>query len=396
MIDVKTKYEFWQNNLTNAEWIGYVDSQKGPTEKWQDSWTEVARDRVHNLDLSIPEHKAIYASTLRTHIMFGEVNWKCERVPNEQFNFINNSDGNSFLIPSTPDINLKVYKDNKGLRTIGIGFNMDRPEARFEWEAALGKDVSFDIHSDLKTKIPITKEQAYQLLDYSIQTREQELSKIFPDWMLLKPNEKITIISIYYNSPSLVGPKFKYNIKEYINTGDELYLEKAFFEIKHQSNPKKNRNGEEISIQTRKAVQERMDREALMLESYKCPLYSKPKDTPIPDNASIQIIPGKTVVPRAGELAIDEQELNNYGEKKQYYIWRTKGDDKVRMKHKFFEDKIFHIDTPPSIGHPGEDYNCRCIRDFNIPSFVRVKHYSGKIIRKHITNLFNIPGFCIK
>ena len=34
--------------------------------------------------------------------------------------------------------------------------------------------------------------------------------------------------------------------------------------------------------------------------------------------------------------------------------------------------------------------------DFNIPRFVQVKHYSGKIIRKHISDLLEIPGFCIK
>jgi len=102
------------------------------------------------------------------------------------------------------------------------------------------------------------------------------------------------------------------------------------------------------------------------------------------------------VIPRVGVLAINENELDIHGNKKQYYIWRTKQDDKVRPKHEFFEGKIFHIDVSPSIGHPGDDYNCRCVRDFNIPDFVQTKHFFSEIIRKHITNLFDIPGFCIK
>lgn len=55
MMYFKTKYRFWQNNLTKEEWNDYVNNQKGPTEQWQDAWTEIARDRVHNLDLSISD-----------------------------------------------------------------------------------------------------------------------------------------------------------------------------------------------------------------------------------------------------------------------------------------------------------------------------------------------------
>lgn len=395
MTYLKTKYQFWQNNLTTEEWTDYVDSQKGPTEKWQDAWTQDARDRVHNLDLSIPEHTDIYYSTLRTHIMFGEVNWEFISANSKDFDFIDSDKYKTFQLPKNPIIDLHIYKDNKRLKTIGIGFNMDRPEARAEWQAALDNQVSFDdVYNE---EVNITKEQAYMLLDYAIKLREQELNRKFgADWSLLKPNEKITITSIYYNSPSLVGPNFTTNIKQYIRTSEKQYLKKAFFEIKHQSNPKKYRDGEEILITTRTSVQKRMDREASMLKSYECLLYSKPSDTPIPHNSSIKIIPGKTVLPRFGKLKIDEENLDDYGNKKSYYIWRTQGDNKVRLKHEFFEGKIFHIDNPPSIGHPGEDYNCRCLRDFNIPNFVQIKNNSDRIIRKHITSLFELPGFCIK
>jgi uncharacterized protein with gpF-like domain len=66
------------------------------------------------------------------------------------------------------------------------------------------------------------------------------------------------------------------------------------------------------------------------------------------------------VIPRVGVLAINENELDIHGNKKQYYIWRTKQDNKVRPKHEFFEGKIFHIDVSPSIGHPGDDYSVAC------------------------------------
>ncbi|MET0155760.1 MAG: phage minor head protein [Rickettsiales bacterium] len=46
-----------------------------------------------------------------------------------------------------------------------------------------------------------------------------------------------------------------------------------------------------------------------------------------------------------------------------HYIWRTSGDDKVRPSHAANEGKIFAGEDPPETGHPGEDYNCRCIAE---------------------------------
>lgn len=45
-----------------------------------------------------------------------------------------------------------------------------------------------------------------------------------------------------------------------------------------------------------------------------------------------------------------------------YYIWRTRGDDKVRTAHAENNGRIFAWDNPPT-GNPGEDYNCRCLAE---------------------------------
>jgi SPP1 gp7 family putative phage head morphogenesis protein len=42
------------------------------------------------------------------------------------------------------------------------------------------------------------------------------------------------------------------------------------------------------------------------------------------------------------------------------YRWRTTGDDAVRPSHQALDGKIFSWDDPPEVGHPGEDYQCRC------------------------------------
>lgn len=43
-----------------------------------------------------------------------------------------------------------------------------------------------------------------------------------------------------------------------------------------------------------------------------------------------------------------------------HYIWRTRSDGKVRAAHAANNGRIFSWDNPPPMGHPGEDFNCRC------------------------------------
>lgn len=44
------------------------------------------------------------------------------------------------------------------------------------------------------------------------------------------------------------------------------------------------------------------------------------------------------------------------------YVWRTALDERVRPKHREKEGKIFDWANPPEdTGHPGYDYNCRCV-----------------------------------
>jgi len=48
----------------------------------------------------------------------------------------------------------------------------------------------------------------------------------------------------------------------------------------------------------------------------------------------------------------------------QEYIWRTSLDERVRQSHRTKEGKKFRWDKPPlDTGHPGEDYQCRCVAE---------------------------------
>lgn len=52
------------------------------------------------------------------------------------------------------------------------------------------------------------------------------------------------------------------------------------------------------------------------------------------------------------------------------YIWRTQVDDRVRKDHWERDGKIF--DDRSEDVHPGKDYGCRCIAEYNIPVWVNI------------------------
>lgn len=43
------------------------------------------------------------------------------------------------------------------------------------------------------------------------------------------------------------------------------------------------------------------------------------------------------------------------------YQWSTSGDERVRDTHQANDGKIFSWSDPPATGHPGDDFNCRCV-----------------------------------
>ena len=46
------------------------------------------------------------------------------------------------------------------------------------------------------------------------------------------------------------------------------------------------------------------------------------------------------------------------------YIWQTAGDERVRPNHRSKDGKKFKWSNPPAdTGHPGQDYQCRCVAE---------------------------------
>ena len=72
------------------------------------------------------------------------------------------------------------------------------------------------------------------------------------------------------------------------------------------------------------------------------------------------------------------------------YVWRTRGDGKVSAEHAANNGKIFTRDNPPSTGHPGQRYGCRCVAQAygaGILTFILDKISDWIITRRIWTNL---------
>lgn len=54
------------------------------------------------------------------------------------------------------------------------------------------------------------------------------------------------------------------------------------------------------------------------------------------------------------------------------YTWRTVGDGAVRDSHAELDGKTFSWDEPPSVGHPGDDYQCRCTAEPNLAEIFKI------------------------
>lgn len=121
----------------------------------------------------------------------------------------------------------KIYKDSKGNDTIGYGFNLDAPDV-----AGYMQMNGYDRERLDREGLPV--EAADQLKDFVIGKEEDKLKKRLPDvYDNLPSNEKAAVMSLFYNSPNLIGP----DMTGYLANGDKLNAAK---EILTKSNKNKD------------------------------------------------------------------------------------------------------------------------------------------------------------
>lgn len=139
-----------------------------------------------------------------------------------RFDFISKEEG---VVP-------QAYPDIKGIRTIGIGFNMDRPDAGM----VLGKVLGLDAARYQKLRDgqdQLQPNEIRRLFDYNVQEAESIVNTKFKD-VNLTEHQRLALVSMAFNSPSLIGPK----ITAAIRNGD---TKSALQEILFNSNAEKNK-----------------------------------------------------------------------------------------------------------------------------------------------------------
>ena len=139
---------------------------------------EVLRALLYPLDPDhVPAHRELY-TTVRSQYILSKEGW----VP-------------------------QAYQDVLGLVTVGIGFNMDRPDAREEWHQAFGQGT-VDFDAVYRGERVLAQEEGRHLFAAGLALREQALRASYGDvWDGLRPNERLATESAYYNGACLVqGP----------------------------------------------------------------------------------------------------------------------------------------------------------------------------------------------
>ena len=76
--------------------------------------------------------------------------------------------------------------------------------------------------------------------------------------------------------------------------------------------------------------------------------YNDPRFDEDNPNSKIKVANENSPNPKIDEILKDD--MNNNPE--DYYIWHTKGDDKVRSSHAARDGKIFNYNVPPEGGNP--------------------------------------------
>ena len=172
-----------------------------------------------------------------------------------------------------------AYKDVLGYVTVGIGFNMDRPEARDEWDLAFPKGtVSFDaVYSGGRL---LDDFEMDTLFSSGLSLREKALKASYPFWSLLRANERLATESAYYNGVCLVraplwnsdgslrqeGTRYYAHLKQYAEDGALDGLKNAVMELRDRSN---RRQIYGLTL--------RRESEAILLSSFDIPGFSLKK-----------------------------------------------------------------------------------------------------------------------
>jgi lysozyme len=111
-------------------------------------------------------------------------------------------------------LRLGVYKDTKGIDTIGIGFNLEEPANAETFKSVTGFSVT-----EARAGKKITNEHADALLDLTVKSAEADARKLVPAFDKHDPSVQDAITNFVFNLGLPKAAEFK-NTLAAINRGD--------------------------------------------------------------------------------------------------------------------------------------------------------------------------------
>lgn len=109
---------------------------------------------------------------------------------------------------------LKVYKDTKGIDTIGVGFNLQEPANRATFERVVGFSVE-----EARAGRQITRPQSRALLEVTVKAAEQDARSLVPEYDQLPPVAQDALVNFVFNVGKTTAGTFK-NTLAAIRRGD--------------------------------------------------------------------------------------------------------------------------------------------------------------------------------
>jgi len=118
------------------------------------------------------------------------------------------------LIQSHEGIRPMAYLDSRKILTVGIGFNMERPDAR-----EIFKQLNIDYDKVRNKQIPLTNEQIVLLFSNNLKTAINDAKKFIPSFDRLPKNVKLALVDLSFNLGYPNLSKFV-KTKQYIEQGN--------------------------------------------------------------------------------------------------------------------------------------------------------------------------------
>lgn len=138
------------------------------------------------------------------------------------------SNNTANVLKREEDTRYDSYLDTKGLRTVGTGFNMDKPNAKAIWKRLGIKENFDDVYSGKQT---ISPESDQKLLDSESTSALRGAKKVVSNFDKLGENQKSALASLAYQLGGEGLSKFKRTLK-YLEEGNAKAVENSLLDSK--------------------------------------------------------------------------------------------------------------------------------------------------------------------